>query len=272
MKSYDIFDFQDYRRYLNHFISQQPRQGRGLKNKMALFLGSPTSHISQVLSGKTHFTLEQSEELNVFLQHTEDEAHFFLLLVQTGRAGTVNLKKRLDKERQSILKKRSFLKERLGVSSSVSEQDQVQFYSSWIYAAVHVLTTVPQYQTKDAISSYFHFSPKQIAEVLAFLERTNLVKKNLKGGYETGLSRIHLGSDSKLISKFHTNWRIKAIQSFELQDVQEQLHYSSVVSLAERDVGIIKNLLIKAISETKAIIKDSPPEILHSFNLDFFRV
>ena len=229
MKNQEIFDFQDYRRYLNHFIKHQPRNGRGVKNKMALFLGSPTSHISQVLGGKTHFTLEQAEELNVFLQHTEDEAHFFLLLVQTKRAGTINLKNRLEKERQSILKKRSFLKERLGVANSVSEQDQIQFYSSWIYAAVHILITIPQYRTKEAISSYLRVSPKQIGEVLAFLEKTNLVQKNSKGGYDTGLSRIHLGSDSQLISKFHTNWRIKTIQSFEQQDIQEQLHYSSVI-------------------------------------------
>lgn len=127
MKNNDIYDFEDYRRYLNHYIVHQPRNGRGIKNKIALFLGSPTSHISQVLSGKTHFTLEQTEELNGFLQHTEDEAHYFLLLVQAGRAGTVNLKKRIEKERQNILKKRSFLKERLGVASSVSEQDQIDW-------------------------------------------------------------------------------------------------------------------------------------------------
>lgn len=272
MKNNDIYDFEDYRRYLNHYIVHQPRNGRGIKNKIALFLGSPTSHISQVLSGKTHFTLEQTEELNGFLQHTEDEAHYFLLLVQAGRAGTVNLKKRIEKERQNILKKRSFLKERLGVASSVSEQDQIQFYSSWIYAAVHILTTVPQYQTKEAMSSYLNLSLKQIGDVLAFLEKTNLVQKNGKGGYVTGLSRIHLGSDSNLISKFHTNWRIKTIQSFERQDVQEQLHYSSVVSLAERDIDRIKNILIKAIAEAKVVIKDSPPEMLHSFNLDFFRI
>ena len=272
MKRQDIFDFSDYRKYLAHFVACQPRQGRGTKNKIAQFLNSPTSHISQVFGGKTHFTFEQAEEINSFLQHNEDESHFFLLLVQIGRAGSANLKKRLEKERQNILKRRSFLKERLGVTSSVSEQDQLQFYSSWIYAAVHILTTIPRYQTKEAISSYLQLSQKQTSEVLSFLERVHLVQRNSRGGYEAGVSRIHLGSDSHLISKFHTNWRIKTIQSFEKQAVEDQLHYSSIVSLAERDINVVKNILIKAISEAKAVIKESPPEVLHSFNLDFFQV
>jgi uncharacterized protein (TIGR02147 family) len=164
------------------------------------------------------------------------------------------------------------LKERLGIRTSVSEQDQLQFYSSWIYGAIHILTTIPKFQTKESISNYIGVSIKQVSEVLNFLEKAQLVKRNSSGKYEIGMSRIHLGSESHLISKFHTNWRMKAIQSFEKQEANQQLYYSSVISIAESDIGIIKDLFINTITEAKAIIKASEAEGLHCFNLDFFRL
>lgn len=163
------------------------------------------------------------------------------------------------------------MKERLGIQDSVSEKDQIQFYSSWIYGAIQILATIPAYQTKEAISHYLGISNAQVSEMLNFLERAGVVQAE-KGKWVTGLSRIHLGSDSFLISKFHTNWRLKAIQSLEKADIHQQLHYSSVVSLSSQDVEILKNQLIKAIADFKSVVKDSPPEVMHGFNLDFFRV
>ncbi|MGZ3712598.1 MAG: hypothetical protein ACXVBE_12620, partial [Bdellovibrionota bacterium] len=84
----DLFDHRNYKEYVLEALSARPNKGRGLRLAMAESLACPVSHISQVLKGNSHFSMEQAEGVNAFLGHTEDEAQFFLLLLQFSRAGT----------------------------------------------------------------------------------------------------------------------------------------------------------------------------------------
>lgn len=267
----DIFSYKDYKSYLEAYILSQPKGGRGIRIALAEYIGSPVSHVSQILNGKSHLSFEQAEGVNEFFGHTQEEAQFFFLLLQLGRAGTPALRKRLSFQIQQVLEKRLVLKDRLGIKS-LTKEDQMEFYSSWIYGATHVMLTIPEFQTKESISKYLGISLKRTSEILEFLISIGLAKQNQKGKFEVGLARIHLGSDSPLISKFHTNWRMKAVQSLDKDDVSEDLHYSSAVTVSESDFLKIKSLLVKHIEEIKAIIKDSPAEGVHCLSLDFFRL
>lgn len=268
----DIFEFLDYKAYLEARIDDLPNRGRGARMGLAKEINSPVSHVSQVLNGNSNFSLEQAESANTFFGHTEEEADFFLLLVQFARAGTPKLRKRLETQIRSIKERRLVLKDRLGVKAGLSKEDQTTFYSSWLYGTIHVMVTIPEYQTKEAISSYLGLSLKKTSEILEFLVSAGLVIKTAKGKYEIGTARIHLGSDSPLISKFHTNWRMQAVKAFDLEDFAQNLHYSSVVTLSQSDVTKVKSLIVKLIEEAKSVIRDSPAEELHSFSIDFFKL
>ncbi|OQW50415.1 MAG: hypothetical protein A4S09_01080 [Proteobacteria bacterium SG_bin7] len=239
---------------------------------MAHHISTPVSHISQVLNGKSQLSLEQAESINDFLGHTSDESQFFLLLVQIGRAGTRALKNRLSQQAEQILEKRLVLKDRLGVTQPLSKENQAIFYSSWLYGAIHVMLTIPQFQSKESISDYLGISLKRTAEILEFLVSIELAIPLENGRFGVGTSRIHLGSDSPMISKFHTNWRMQAIRSLDKEDGKSDLHYSSVITISDEDFKKIKNLLVKYIEEIKLIVKNSPSQKLHSFCLDFFHV
>lgn len=267
----EIFDYQDYRRYLLDWIESRPKGGRGLRAALANAIRSPISHVSQVLAGKSDFTFEQSEEANDFLGHTIEQGDYFLLLVQKSRAGTPKLKKRIETHLKGVREKRLVLKDRLDVKTSLSREDQAIFYSSWLYAAAHILLTIEKYQWKDSIAQYFRISPKMAAEIIEFLVRLGLADQK-HGRITVGTTRIHLGHDSPMIAKHHINWRLQAIQSLEREDASESLHYSSVVSISQKDVSRIKSLLVKAIENAKNIIRDSKTEELHSFCLDFFKM
>lgn len=268
----DIFDYIEYKSYLEAYISSLPRGGRGVRMALAHHMACPVSHISQVLNGKSQLSLEQAEAINSFFGHTDEEAQFFLLLVQLARAGTPSLKKRFQIQIQHASEKRLVLKDRLGVKQTLSKEDQMEFYSSWIYGAIHVMLTIPEFQTKESISKHLGLSLKKTNEILEFLVSVGLAVRSSNGHFTIGTSRIHLGSDSPLISKFHTNWRIRSIQSLEKENTSEDLHYSSAVTLSHSDVIKMKALLVHYIQEVKKIIKDSPAEIPFSFNLDFFKI
>lgn len=268
----DLFDYRDYKTYLLELIVSRPKRGRGMRMALAQSIGAPISHVSQVLGGHFHFSLEQAEGVNQFFEHTAEEANFFLLLVQLGRAGTPALKKRLEIQLAQIMEKRLVLKDRLGVKASLSLEDQATFYSSWLYGAVHVMLSLEKFQTREEISRYLGVSQKRIAEILEFLNSIGLAVKKENGRYGIGTARIHLGSDSPLISKFHSNWRMRAIRSLESDTTENDLHYSSAITIAEADVIRIKSLLVKYIEEIKTIVRESKEEGVHCFALDFFRL
>lgn len=266
----DIFFYDDYKAYICDRFRVAPNRGRGLRRALAVFLSGPTSHISQVLNGASHFTLEQAEGVNEYFTHNDEEAQYFLLLVQYGRAGTPRLRQRLAKEIKRTQAARQSLKERLGIKEGLSREDQVRFYSSWLYGAIHVMLAAKKFQNKEAISKHLGISLKRTSEIVDFLVSCGLAVQFEPGRYGIGTARIHLGNDSDLISKFHSNWRIQAIRSLDREEFKNDLHYSSAISISEADFPKIKAMLVKTIEEVKAVIRESEAEGVYSFSLDLF--
>ena len=74
-----------------------------------------------------------------------------------------------------------------------------------------------------------------------------------------------------MISKHHTNWRIKAIEVMD-RARNTDLHFSTVVSLARDYVQKIKEQLVKNIEAARAVVKESKEEEVHCLALDFFKI
>ncbi len=271
MNKKTLFDYDDYKKYLLNLIAQMAGQGRGYRSKIALAAGCRVAFVSQVLGGDLNFSLEQAEGINSLLNHSSDESDFFLLLVQFGRAGTQVLRNRLNSQITAIREKRLNLKERVDIKTTLDPISQATYYSSWHYAAVHILITIAQYQTKEAIAAYFKVSKKRIAEIIEFLDSVGLIQ--IDGPQvKSGVARIFLGSDSPMIAKHHTNWRMRAIDSLD-QEPTSAVHLSTLLSVSKKDVLRMKEQIIKSIEETRGIARESvPEEELFCFNVDFFRV
>lgn len=265
-----VFDFSDYKAYLSHYLDAQKAKGHGFRSKIARALNCQVAYVSQVLNRGAHFSLEQAEELNEFLGHDKEESEYFILLVQMNRAGTKKLKARFEDQLRRITDKRALLRERIEIKERLEEKDQIKYYSSWYYSAIHILTTIPEFQTKSAIAERLGLGAETLNEALSFLSEVGLVRQE-QNKLVPGLTRLFLGSNSPLVAKHHTNWRMRAIQSFD-EEIENDLHYSVVVSIAEKDIATIKELFIKSIESARKIIRESKEEDLHCINLDFFRV
>src|SRR5262249_54291611 len=132
-KAESPYSFQGYKPYLNHVLSPTG-SSRGLRSKLAEHLDCQTAFISQVLNGPSHFSLEYALKISEFLSHNEDEAQFFMLLVQMDRAGTHTLKDFYKRQLQQIHTAREKVQERIKVKQGLSEQARETYYSSWHYA------------------------------------------------------------------------------------------------------------------------------------------
>jgi uncharacterized protein (TIGR02147 family) len=265
-----IFEYLDYKKYLSDWIEGRPENGRGERSRIAAGLKCHVAYVSRVLGGNADFSLEQGHVLNGYLAHSPEEADFFLLLLSHGRAGTADLKAYYGSKIRSELAQRSVLKNRLTYQKTVSMEHQMTYFSAWYYSAVHLLLSFKGGQTRESIARELGLTPKKVSEILSFMLEAGLAAQK-HGRYETGKVSIHLPNDSPMISKHHVNWKMQAIASLE-REGPEELHYSSAVSIAKKDVPRIRAALVAAIESVRGIVQDSPEEEIHCYSLDFFKV
>jgi uncharacterized protein (TIGR02147 family) len=263
-----VFEFSDYKSYLKRALKDRSKTQKGLRSRLAEAIGCRPGYITQVLNGASDLSLEQADFASQFLGHTQDEAEFFLLLVISGRAGTKQLKEKIQNQIERRQAERIDLKKRFK-AKEISYENQMLFYSNWIYVAVFTMLGIPQFQAKEAIAEHFGLSLTRVSEVLAELEKMGLVTIE-SGRYLPAMNRTHLGKDSPMLLKHHVNWRMQAIQSIEDRD--ESFHYSSVISLSEKDMSIVREALTKTLENIAKIIEPSKDEKVLSLCIDFFEV
>ncbi|MGZ3773654.1 MAG: TIGR02147 family protein [Pseudobdellovibrionaceae bacterium] len=269
IKDKSIFNFSEYKAYLKHLAGATGTR-KGLRIQFAEAIRAKPAFVSQVLNGDSHLSFEQADALNSFLAHSTDEAEFFFLLLHLERAGTVSLRAYWKNKIAAVLEKRKSLTERLGRNQALSISDQNIYYSSWIYCAVHVATSIPGLQTPESISSHLKISLKKVLEVLQELVSMGLVGIN-EIKYVNLNNNIRLGRESHNIVRHHSNWRTLVLRSIETNS-QEDLHFTGCYSLSKNDIQIIRDNLIDNLKSQLAIIKQSPEEELVALNIDFFRV
>jgi len=267
---HSLFEHKDYKVYLKYRIQESSKTQRGHQKKLADFLGSHSSYISQVLHGKPHLSLEQACKVNEFYGHDKMESRFFILLLEISKAGTKELKKFFLEQLDEIKQQRFDLKKRLKNTKNVPLAAQHKYYSTWYYAAVHMALAIPKLQEAGAIARRLHLPEKLVIEAIRFLEDCRLVVRT-ENGYEFTDTKMHLSRDSDFIQRHHINWRSQSLQSVE-KNLPEDLHYSLIFAISKEDKDRIRDILIEAIENSRKIVAPSPSEEIVALTIDLFDI
>jgi uncharacterized protein (TIGR02147 family) len=228
------------------------------------------AYVSHVLSGDKDFSLEQAEGASRFFQLLDDETEFLILLVEHARAGTYELKRYFSKAIGSRKAERQEIKKRIKIGGAISSIDQATYYSSWHYQAIHSLITIPEFRDSQAIAERLGIEPKTTHAIISFLLQKGLLKESARG-YETTEKQIHLPRSSPLISKLHTNWRVRTLSALD-RDRAEDYHYSGLVTLSASDIIRVREVLMRALEDSIEIVKPSKEEKLCLLSMDFFEL
>jgi uncharacterized protein (TIGR02147 family) len=265
-----VFEFKDYKKFIIDWMTHSPNNGRGLRKQLAEAIYCQTAYITQVLSGDNHLSLEQAEATTRWMGLANADAEFFLLLVLFQRAGTKSLQKVLSKQITERRELQANLQKRIQIHDTLSQADQIKYYSSWQYAAIHIALLVPGLQTIEGLQNHFHLPLSQIRNVLDFLAQCGFIKQE-KNFFKVVKPMLHLELDSPLLQQHHTHWRLKVIESLT-EKKNSNLHYSGAISLAEDDFEWVREKLSQLLEEIIARIKDSKDEKIAALNFDWFEI
>lgn len=267
MASADIFESLDYKDFLKKWLESAPR---GSLSKLAESAGTQVSFLSQVTTKKVHLNHEQCWKIGKAMGLSDLEQSYFSNLLEFAKAQSGPYREHLRQELGRIANRRHSLKERFPVSDSLSEEQKSLYFSSYLYSAAHLLTTLEKGASKDRISEYLKIDLPTTSRVLIDLISMGLVEeKNAR--YRSRNKRIHLPSDSPIIIRHHTNWRLRSLAAIERLS-SENLHYSSAVTISEKDAYRIKDMLIDLIGRFGELVKTSKAERCFVFNADFFEM
>jgi len=238
---------------------------------MAKAMNCHSGFVSKVL-GKDHdLSLEQGAALAKFLGFTQNETKYFLLLVLRGRAGTDELAKIWDNDLAKLRQHGLKLKELFSEAKTIPFEDQVRYYSHWYFTAVHSCLSVPALRTEESISRFLGLSPRKTKRILQFLESASLA---VKTGHEYHPQNvdIHLGDDSPMIVRHHSNLRALATERLEDRSAEGEIHYTSVISVGRADLAKARSILLDAIREIRSLVKESNDETVACYCVDLFEL
>lgn len=258
------FDFKTYSDCLRALLLSE----RGMLSALARELRCQPSYLSQVIAGKVHLSLEHSIGVCEHFSFSKEEQRYFLLLVQKGRAGNTSLEKYFESELQEIREKKVLIQNRIHVQDELKAEDQVQYYSSWLYTAVHILSALPGYNRREELQELLHLNREEFEEIVSFLVSKGLIEETANS-FKIGSKRIHLPSGSNQIPRHHSNWRLRAMESCNRRR-ESDLHYSGLIGISKKDGPKVKELLLKFISELEKLINESAAEEPFVVAMDFF--
>jgi uncharacterized protein (TIGR02147 family) len=259
-----LFSLDDFRPYIRLWATAR---GRGAFRRIAAALNMHTTLVSQVINGKKCLTEEQATQMCEYMGLNHLETDYFIKLVQYERAGTKLLKETFQRHIEEIRSAAKEIKSRVPESKQLSLQDYAIFYSSWQYALIRLLTSIEQFQTKEAIASRLNLSLSRTQEVLDFLTSRGLCTEN-RGRYARTEKNTHIEARSPLASRHHQNWRSKSLELLE-KLTPDDLAFTAPVSLAKKDIPRVRALLLDAISEISKIIEKSSAEEVVYLGVDW---
>ncbi|MBI4041625.1 MAG: TIGR02147 family protein [Deltaproteobacteria bacterium] len=268
-----ILNYKDYREFLRTWIETYPAGRKGLKKALALACACQPAYLTRILKKDAHLSLEQAYACGPFLKLSSDEVDFFILLIQFDRAATAPLKRFFLEKMNRMLTDQLTLEKKLQSKKHIRLSEQEQYYRSWYVAVIHVMVTIPQFRTADALAHYLNLPLREIQSVLDFLQSCRLIEKK-DHQYLPKKVRLHLGSSSPLIQRNHMNWRIKTLEALQNLRASEDktLHYSSVFTASEQDLLNLKQMIVDLLQRTEKTIDVSPAHLVHCLHIDFFPI
>ena len=265
MTEISLFSFDDYKEILRKRV----QVNRGELSRAAEAVNCQKSHLSRVMGTHIHLTSDQAYDLCAHWQLKPAETEYFLLLVECARTGSAKRRKALLAKISELKRNHTDLTSRLKRDSLASTPHENLYYSVWYLSAIHILVSIPEFQTREAISKKLQLPEPVVETALESLQQMGLIKNSDKK-WIFASANLHLPNHSPLISLHHNNLRQRAVvASAHKQD--SNLHYTAVQSMSLETYNLIREKFLKMIDEVSAVAGPSKEEELVCFNMDFFR-
>ncbi len=266
----DLFLEEDYRAIIKALFAELPNFGHGQASRLARYLGVNTTLVSQVLSGKKHFTEEQVSKTAQFLEFNKKESYYLLLLAQLQRTNSDEVKDLLKYQLRQLQNEAKSIKGRVSPKAELTFEQQAVYYSTWLLSAMHTIVSIEGFDTAKKISDKLGVPLNVIQTSLETLLGYGLIITK-DGKLKTGPNSTYIPPDSPLVLRHHQNWRQLAGQKVQ-QNEPLDFYFTGLMSISESDFKLFRAELTELLAKLYKRVDHTKPEHMACLNIDFFKV
>lgn len=267
----NFFAENDYKKLFLRWMSQQPKQGRGLMSALAVHLEVHSTLLSLIFKRDSHLTSEQAVLTAQFMNLNVLETDYFCTLVQLERVAKPQARKYYENKLKQLRSESENLKKSLEAQSDLTEESYATFFSHWMYTWMFLKVATQPGISKSALLKNAVVDTVLQESVLQFLlDKSVLKEKDMK--LYLGSRQIYVGRESVFLRNHLMNWRQKATEQIRDHFEIEDLFFSSPVALTKADKKIVSQKIREFLSEFKGVTDPSDSEIICCLNIDWFEV
>ncbi|MGE3758417.1 MAG: DUF4423 domain-containing protein [Pseudobdellovibrionaceae bacterium] len=238
---------------------------------MAEAAGCQPSYLSQVLSGKVQLIPDHGWGIVQFLNLSELEGDYFMALIDHARTLSPKWRAKVESRMASLQKQAQNIGKRLEKKQGLLDEHRELYFSSWLWAALHRILDIPNYQTVPAIASRLKVAEDKVLSYLEGLEKMGLAKRE-SGLWKLGESSIHLSKTSPLLPLHLHHWRTQAVLKAQDLGGSNGVHFTGVYTLSVEAYEHLHELLLKVIEDFHKVATPTASEEIVTFNCDLFKV
>jgi uncharacterized protein (TIGR02147 family) len=266
-----VFKYDNYKLFLNNYVTHKDAP-RGLRSAWAKAMGCQAAYLSHVLKSNAELTEDHTFKLTQYLQFSKTEAAYLMTLVRMARAGTPELRKYLEKERQEILAETKKTLSRLDSKVAGAEEFTKKYFSSWVPSTVHIATSEKKFQTIEALALRLGLSEALVLETMQFLEEHKLVKKEGTKNWVFAGSPLYLPKETSENNAFQLHRRLQVMKSIQQDAGTENIHFSSVFTLDKASYEKVRQLLLESIEKSHKTIHAGGTEEIYGMCIDLYEI
>lgn len=264
-----IYDFEDYKKFIQQRVKSMPHGGRGEYQKIAQYLETSSVVLSQIIKGKRDLSLEQGYLLGKYFGFKDLEQEYFQTLLQISRSTHIEHKKYL-KEKLIMIRKQSLEIKNITPSEALSDEAKSLFYSHWYYSAVRLSVTIPGVDSVDKISNRLQLSKALVQKIVNFLLAHDLIREE-KGRLIRGPTHTFLEADSPFTPRYQASWRAKAVQNMD-EPLSHERFLCIPMSTSPETLMVLREKLGELAEFVRTELQKSQPTTLGCLNVDLFEL
>lgn len=265
----NIFEFKSYREWLSALV-YKPQSPRGMQTRLSEAAECQKSYFSLVLQEKVHLSADQLLKITLFLRLKDTEVDFALELLNLEKSSSKELTLRTQHKLKEIRQRHEFITTQANAEILKESDSELIYHSSWYYSAIHLLVSIPKYQSIELISEYLKIDKNYVKMVLKNLKQMGFIDE-YKGFYQITKKNVHLPRHSPLFNMTHANWRLKAMEDAQKLK-SESLHYTSLHTISYEDFLKFKEMFLDFIERSRHLVAPSKDETLICIAMDLFEI
>lgn len=235
----DIFSFLEYRDYLKTAYEERRKTQRSFSYRfIGNKVGMDSSYLTRLLQKKIHLGDDLVERMAAVFGLADERAEYFRNLVAFNKAKN-EAQARVFHEQLQRLR---------GVGYSIVRDDQHEYFSNWIHAALRsMLDYLPFDGDYEALGAQLSppASGSDTMRAVFLLERLGMIRR-VDRGYEVLDTHLHSGDD----------WKAEAIKTFQKSTMELAMRSLDEVHPSLRDISTMTmNIDERTLTKLKTMVR-----------------